>query len=177
MCDWRVSVNLCTLSTRTLYPSDRRAWVSLCEHCRRPQVSSLFCPSGTTRTSFLKPGYTVAPVLRIFSCRRDTPEWFWFSRTAEDTLYRCCDCRTEAQEPWRFQSTRDSRAPPQRANPFWLYFHFLNVGFKNIKQRERSKLCRGSSILSPWRNTFSYEYFMKYFLVLLSRIWETLSVT
>lgn len=135
----------CVISMFLWISKHRRAWVSRCENCTPPQMSSLFCPSGMTRIGFLKQDYMVVPVLRIFSCRQ---ECFCILSTVEDMLYRHCDYRTEAQEPWRFQSTQGRTVPPHRVNPFCLlitssdtqlYFHFLNVGFKKYKKRERDQ--------------------------------------
>ncbi len=140
ICDCRVVLNLCTLNTQTVCPPDRRVWVSHCVNCRSPQIlmnASHFSPSGTTHTSFVMPDLMEDVLLRIFSCRQDTPEFSWFSRTVEDTLYRNCDYMIKEQESWRFHSTRDNYSHIQLMKPFplfelqqpKLYFHFLNDGF------------------------------------------------
>ncbi len=118
-------------------PPDRRVWVSHCVNCRSPQILmnvSHFSPLSVNHTGFLTLDYVEDILLRIFFCRRDTPEFSWSSRTVEDTLYKYCDYRTEEQDSWRFHSTRDKKALPQILNPFPLllqrstiYFHFLTL--------------------------------------------------
>ncbi len=140
MCDWHVSLSLCTLNTPAVCPPDRRVWVSHCVNCRSPQILmnvSHFSPLSVNHTSFLTLDYVEDALLRIFFCRRDTPVFSWSSRTVEDTLYKYCDYRTEEQDSWRFHSTRDKKALPQILNPFPLllqrstiYFHFLNIAWK-----------------------------------------------
>ncbi len=131
MCDWCVLVNLYTLNTQAVCPPDRRVWVSHCVNCRSPQIlmnASHFSPSGTTHTSFVMLDYMEVDLLRIFSCRQDTPEFSWFSRTVEDTLYRHCDYMIKEQESWRFHSTRTIIV----IFSWWSHFHSLSSSNLNF---------------------------------------------
>ncbi len=109
--------------------------------------SSRFSPSGTTHTSFVMQDLLEVLLLRIFSCRRDTPELSWFSRTVEDTLYRHCDYMIKEQESWRCHSTRDNYSHIQPMKPFSLfelqqpklYFHFLIDGLNKMNNHENHK--------------------------------------
>ncbi len=141
ICDCHVVVNLCTLNTQAV-------WVSHCVNRRSPQTlmnASLFSPSGADHTSSLTHDYMEDHLLRIFSCRQDTPEFHWFSRTVEDTLYRHCDYKIKQQDPWRFHDTRDKKNHLQIVNSSSLfelqlskiYFHFLNDSFKNGKRESK----------------------------------------
>ncbi len=57
-------------------------------------------------------------LLRFFSCRQDTPEFPWFSRTVEDTLYRHCDYKIKQQESWSYHDTQDKKNLLQIVTPF-----------------------------------------------------------
>ncbi len=89
--DWDLVLRALPLSCKQ---KSRRVWVSHCGDCRPPQTLKHFLLS-MTHISFLKPDYKEVHLLRIFSCRQDTPEYCWFSRTVEDTLYKNCDYMTE----------------------------------------------------------------------------------
>ncbi len=75
------------------------------------------------------------------------PEFSWFSRTVEDTLYTNCDYMTEEQDSWRFHDIQDKTNHLQIEKPFSLfvlqraklYFHFLNNGLKNESPQESQR--------------------------------------
>ncbi len=141
MCDWHVSLSLCTLNTPAVCPPDRRVWVSHCVNCRSPQILmnvSHFSPLSVNHTSFLTLDYTEDLVLWIFFCKQDTPEFSWFSKTVEDTLYKYCDYRTNN----RILEDITAHGTRKLFHRFWVhfllllqwstaYFHLLNFTLKS----------------------------------------------
>ena len=58
--------------------------------------------------------------MSTFSCRLDIPWILWLSRTSAGRCYRCCEYRSEEQDPCRYCSTQDRRNPlPKRT---WMPF-------------------------------------------------------
>ena len=102
-------LSLDTPNTQAVCHLHRKAWVQNGADCR--MVLSDFSPVGKSHTGSLEPGWEDTPPLSNLSCRLDIPWILWFPRTSAGRCYRCCEYRSEEQDPCRYCSTQDRRNP------------------------------------------------------------------